>query len=60
MTPVEIQQRLSICDGCEHIKKVELLNRINVVCAMCGCFLSAKTRQPSATCPKDKWPKLNP
>ena len=60
LTPEEIQARIKICEGCEYMRKVELLNRIGQVCAVCGCFLSARSRHSSAPCPKDKWPKLNP
>ena len=60
MISEEIQARLSICDSCERFRKAEILGRLFDMCAECGCFLAKKIRTPEATCPKDKWQKLNP
>ena len=59
-TPEQYEERIKICEDCEYLRKVELLNRVGLICAACSCFLSAKARSKYARCPKDKWPKLNP
>jgi len=58
--PTEEQQqiaenRLSICDSCEHKKFVDLVK--TYVCDSCGCFLSKKvyTAKGPQGCPEGKW-----
>lgn len=41
--------RLDICSGCEYFIKEQ--NR----CGSCGCFLGAKTKWKSSSCPLGKW-----
>ena len=43
-----ISQRTAICNSCEFL----LLTRN---CAKCGCFVDAKVRLQSSTCPMKKW-----
>jgi len=48
--PVEIKdKRMQTCRDCEHFQKK------TVTCAICHCFLPAKTTLPGAFCPIDKW-----
>lgn len=42
-------QRLEICRGCEHLIK------LTTQCKKCGCFMTAKTKLASASCPIGKW-----
>lgn len=50
------EQRLSICDACEH-KDFRKLTR-TFICGACGCPLSKKVYSPKGpeACPKAKWP----
>lgn len=50
------EQRLSICNGCEH-KEFRTLLRM-YVCDACGCPLNKKIYSPKGpdACPKMKWP----
>lgn len=48
--PEEIRnQRLSICDSCEHLFKP------TSSCKKCGCFMKLKTWIGPARCPIGKW-----
>lgn len=42
-------ERMTICNACEH------LNETTKTCKECGCFMTAKTKLPNATCPIGKW-----
>ena len=46
---IEIDKRISICEGCEHFIK------ITKQCSKCGCFMKLKTRLTDASCPIGKW-----
>jgi hypothetical protein len=50
------EQRISICDGCEH-KEFRKMTR-SFVCDACGCPLNKKVYSPKGpeACPKGKWP----
>lgn len=41
--------RMDICRGCPHFIK------LTSQCKKCGCFMAAKTKIQSATCPVNKW-----
>lgn len=43
------QSRMQICDSCEDF------NSKTTQCRKCGCFMSAKTRLKTASCPVGKW-----
>ena len=49
------QERMEICNACEHISTKH--NTINplVHCTDCGCVLAAKTKCLSCNCPFKKW-----
>lgn len=49
VTPEERQRRMDICGGCEYLLKEE--NR----CGKCLCFLGAKQRWASQSCPMGYW-----
>ncbi|MGD1960534.1 MAG: DUF6171 family protein [Fulvivirga sp.] len=40
--------RMGICNNCDHLTSRN-------TCALCGCFMPAKTRVQTATCPAGKW-----
>lgn len=42
------QQRLAICEGCEHYMATQQ-------CTKCGCFMPVKTKLKYAVCPVGKW-----
>lgn len=42
-----VDQRRSICDGCEF--------KSSLRCKLCGCFIAAKTKLATEKCPKEKW-----
>jgi len=42
------QNRIRICDECEHKSKIG-------ICKKCGCVLAAKARFPVFHCPIGKW-----
>ena len=44
-------QRMSICGGCEHLKKGIAISR----CNLCGCVLGMKARMKREKCPLGKW-----
>jgi hypothetical protein len=41
--------RYSLCKECPELIK------LTHQCKKCGCFMSAKTKLPNATCPLGKW-----
>lgn len=41
--------RKSICDSCDNLFKP------TAQCKLCGCFIYAKTKISSASCPIGKW-----
>lgn len=43
-----INKRMNICKECPELTKVR-------TCKKCGCFMPAKIRLASATCPLNKW-----
>jgi hypothetical protein len=47
----EADKRYSICNGCPEF--VSLTKQ----CKKCGCFMAAKTKIASASCPIGKWGK---
>lgn len=60
------KERAKVCASCEHcnpdypFKKLladgETIEQIKGMgCNICGCLLSAKTRQLFTTCPEKKW-----
>lgn len=46
------QTRLKLCQACDDF------NKTTMQCRRCGCFMSAKTRLKSGSCPIGKWGKL--
>jgi len=42
-----IQNRMSICDGCEFKKDLR--------CVLCGCYLTYKVGLAAESCPKGNW-----
>lgn len=42
-------ERYSICLGCPEL--ISLTKQ----CKQCGCFMAAKTKLKTATCPLNKW-----
>lgn len=49
LTAQQVTARLGICGSCDQL-------RSNRTCGMCGCFVDAKARFRSQTCPLRKWP----
>lgn len=45
------QSRIDICKSCEYF------NSKTTQCRHCGCFMSAKTKLKSGSCPIGKWGK---
>ena len=48
------EERFSICQQCPK------LNKTTNICVECGCFMHLKTKLPNASCPIEKWDKINP
>ena len=46
-TPDVVANRIALCHACDHFK--------GQFCAKCGCFMMAKARMATATCPDGKW-----
>ncbi len=46
------KQRLAVCMTCEHLKDKHTLRKR---CAVCGCFMEAKSRMTGMNCPLGKW-----
>ena len=44
-----IDKRRALCNDCEH--------RFGLNCKKCGCFIAAKTRVATTSCPVGKWDK---
>lgn len=42
-------ERMAICRECPN------LNSVTGTCKECGCFMSAKSKLPNASCPIGKW-----
>jgi hypothetical protein len=49
LTAQQVAARLAVCASCDQL-------RSNRACAKCGCFVDAKARFRSQTCPLRKWP----
>jgi hypothetical protein len=49
LTAQQVAARLAVCVSCNQL-------RSNRTCARCGCFVDAKARFRSQTCPLRKWP----
>lgn len=49
------EERLAVCDGCEHHSKNKKTLRPDDHCTLCGCMLKAKTKCLSCSCPLEKW-----
>ena len=49
LTPHQVAARLAACLSCDQL-------RSNRTCARCGCFVDAKARFRSQTCPLRRWP----
>ena len=49
LTPKQVASRLAACGSCDQL-------RSNRTCARCGCFVDAKARFRSQSCPLRKWP----
>ena len=47
------EARMSTCRSCEDF------NAKTTQCRRCGCFMSAKTRLKSGSCPIGKWGKVS-
>ena len=47
-----INQRLAICKACPDF--IPMTSQ----CRKCGCFMSAKTRLRTASCPVNKWGRV--
>jgi hypothetical protein len=45
----QVAARIAVCASCDRL-------RSNRTCAQCGCFVDAKARFRSQTCPLRKWP----
>jgi len=45
----EQQRRYDMCQVCEHFSHAKKR------CQKCGCFMSAKVKFKSASCPVNKW-----
>jgi hypothetical protein len=51
LTADQLAARLAVCGSCDQL-------RSNRTCAKCGCFVDAKARFRSQTCPLRKWPAM--
>jgi hypothetical protein len=50
LVPSEVaDMRFDICKSCPH------LSEITSQCKKCGCFMQAKTKLKTASCPINKW-----
>lgn len=43
-----IGYRIDTCKSCDKLSKLNF-------CELCGCFMPAKVRLKTATCPEGKW-----
>jgi hypothetical protein len=48
-------ERMDICNACEHVSTKHKTIRPDVHCVECGCTLSAKTKCLTCECPFKKW-----
>jgi hypothetical protein len=51
LTADQLAARLAVCGSCDQL-------RSNRTCIKCGCFVDAKARFRSQSCPLRKWPAL--
>lgn len=47
-SPEEIQEKLAICQSCEHLNT-------DRVCTACGCGVDLKVKKRTTSCPLGKW-----
>tara|TARA_R110002153_G_scaffold116579_3_gene260266 strand:- start:10883 stop:11179 length:297 start_codon:yes stop_codon:yes gene_type:complete len=52
------EQRMNICNSCEHMGDKCMVPGTGPCCNDCGCSLSFATRSLSYDCPKGKWKAL--
>lgn len=45
----KVKQRTEICYDCENLEKN------NIRCKLCGCYMLTKIRFDAAKCPSNKW-----
>lgn len=53
------EERMKICNECEHISTKHNTVRFDVHCTKCGCTLDAKTRSETSECPIGLWRAVN-
>ena len=54
------QERLNICEGCEHRKELFKNNGWSEICKLCGCPLSKKVYSKFYnSCPIKKWEEVD-
>jgi hypothetical protein len=51
--PEQQDIRMEICKSCPE------LIQLTKTCKKCGCFMEAKTKLAHASCPLEKWPKID-
>ncbi|MFN0053807.1 MAG: DUF6171 family protein [Planctomycetales bacterium] len=52
LTVEQYEERLTVCDGCEH--------RQVVACRLCGCNLPYVARSKTSQCPAGLWSGIQP
>ena len=52
VTESEYAERVQECDACPH------LDRENMRCGLCGCFVEHKARWQTSNCPDHRWPRI--
>ena len=49
VSPARYQERLAVCEPCEH--------RLSYTCLKCGCYVQARSAKKQSACPIGKWKK---
>lgn len=52
VTEAEYTERVQECDACPH------LERENMRCGLCGCYVEHKAKWQTSTCPDNRWKKI--
>ena len=52
VTESQYTERVQECDACPH------LERDNMRCGMCGCYVEHKAKWQTANCPDNRWNKI--
>ena len=52
VTEAQYAERVQTCDACPHLERKEMR------CGLCGCFVEHKAKWQTSNCPDNRWVKI--